>query len=206
MSYKIGITGGIGSGKTTVCMVFEVLGVPVYYADMQAKRLMNTDPQLKASIAGYFGSEIYRGGMLDRSKLAEIVFNDKTALETLNSFVHPAVARDFEDWCALQTSPYVLEEAAIIFESDIAHRFDNIILVTAPDDIRIKRVCARDNVSPDTVRERMKNQLPEEKKIALAQYIIYNDNTKMIIPQVMEIHRSLRLSQEKQESNAGYNP
>ena len=196
---KVGVTGGIGSGKTTICMVFETLGVPVYYADKQAKLLMNTDPELIASIMDYFGSDIYCNGTLDRRKLADIVFNNKTALEKLNSMVHPAVARDFDCWIAKQTtnstqhrsSNYVIEEAAIIFESNISHRFDKIILVTAPDDIRIERVCIRDRVTPEVVRERMNNQWPDEKKISLADYIIYNDNIQMITHQILEIHKKI---------------
>jgi dephospho-CoA kinase len=189
MSYKTGITGGIGSGKTSVCMIFETLGIPVYYSDTRAKQLTDTDPELKTAIANCFGSEIYCCGTLNRRKLAEIVFNDKVALEKLNSLVHPAVARDFEQWQSQQTSPYTVEESAIIFESGIAERFDKIILVTAPEEIRIERVCARDNVAPEAVRERIKNQLPDEKKIAFADYIIYNDNMRMVIPQVIEIHK-----------------
>ena len=188
---KVGITGGIGSGKTTVCKVFETLGIPVYNADTQAKLLMNTDPELKASLQGYFGSDIYVDGILVRHQLAEIIFNDPSALEKVNSWVHPAVARDFEQWCTRQTSPYVLEEAAIIFESNLAHRFEKTILVTAPESVRIERVCARDQVAPEIVRKRMANQWPDEKKIALADYVIYNDNVRQIAPQVMEIHRNL---------------
>jgi len=190
---NIGITGGIGSGKSTVCKIFRTLGVPVYEADTRAKLLMNTDLELKAALEGYFGRDIYRDGMLDRHKLAEIIFNDPSALEKVNSWVHPAVARDFENWHKQQTSPYVLEEAAIIFESNIAHRFKKVILVTAPEDLRIERVCARDQVAPETVRKRMANQWPEEKKIALADYIIYNDHQHLIIPQVLKINDELRL-------------
>ena len=190
---KIGITGGIGSGKTTVCMVFETLGIPVYYADAQAKYLMNSDAQIIASIVDYFGSNVYRDGVLDRRKLAEIVFNDKSSLKILNDLIHPAVERDFEYWCAQQKAPYVIEEAAIIYESNIERRFDKIILVTAREEIRIHRVCSRDDLTPEKVRQRMKNQMPEEKKIALADYIIYNDNNEMIIPQVMEIHEMLNI-------------
>ena len=188
---KIAITGGIGSGKTSACIVFETLGVPVYYADTQAKLLMNTDQELKSLITGYFGDDIYCEGELDRRKLAEIVFNDKIALEKLNSWVHPAVARDFEDWYKRQTSRYVLEEAAIIFESGIAHRFDKVILVTANDKIRVERVCARDNIAPETALNRMKNQWSENRKIELADYIIYNDNVNRLIPQVLEIHQQI---------------
>jgi len=189
--YKVGITGGMGSGKTSVCMVFETLRIPVYYADTRAKQLMNTDFELKAVLEEYFGKDIYENGILQRNKLAEIIFNDTLALEKVNSLVHPAVARDFEFWCTLQTSPYVLEEAAIIFETGLAQRFDQVILVTAPEQIRIERVCARDRSSPEVVRKRMNLQWPEEKKIALANFIIYNDNEHAIIPQVMNFHNNL---------------
>ena len=172
-------------------MVFETLGIPVYYADTRAKELMNTDPALKAALTGYFGKEIYHGDGLDRRKLADIIFNDKTALEKVNSWVHPTVARDFEQWHSRQTSPYSLEEAAIIFESNLARHFDKVILVAAPDDLRIERVCAREQISPEVVRQRMTNQWPDEKKIAMADYVIYNDNSHLIIPQVMEIHKLL---------------
>jgi len=189
--YKIGITGGIGSGKSSVCMVFETLGIAVYYADARAKQLLNTDADLKTELEGYFGKDIYMNGMLNRVQLAEIIFNDPIALEKVNSLVHPAVARDFEVWCTLQTSPYVLEEAAIIFESGLAQRFDQVILVTASEDLRIERVCTRDRVSREAVRKRMANQWPEEKKMALADYIIHNDNEYAIIPQVINIHQKL---------------
>jgi dephospho-CoA kinase len=189
--HKIGLTGGIGSGKTTVCMIFKTLGVAIYDADTQAKQLMNTDPDLKSLLKVYFGDDIYRYGTLDRRRLADIIFNDKTALERINSLVHPVVVRDFEQWCVSQTSPYVLEEAAIIFESNIAHRFKKTILVTAPDSVRIERVCARDNVSPEMALERMKNQWSEEKKMAMADYVIYNNDMQLLTPQVMEIHRQL---------------
>ena len=191
---NIGITGGIGSGKSSVCKLFKTLGVPVYDADKQAKLLMNTDPELKAALEGYFGSDIYRDGTLDRRKLAEIIFNDQSALEKVNSWVHPVVASDFEQWRMQQSAPYVLEEAAIIFESNITHRFDKVILVTAPDEIRISRVCKRDHVAPDVVLRRMANQWPEKKKIALADYIIYNDNLHLITPQIMKIHKQIMMS------------
>ena len=189
--FKIGITGGIGSGKTAVCMVFETLGIPVYHADTRAKQLMNTDLELKATLKGYFGDGIYSIETLDRRQLANIIFNDPVALEKVNSWVHPVVARDFENWCTMQTSPYLIEEAAIIFESGMAQRFDKVILVTAPEYLRIERVCARDQISPELVRKRMDNQWSDEKKIPLADYIIYNDNEHLITPQVMEIHSKI---------------
>jgi len=189
---KVGLTGGIGSGKTTVCKVFETINIPVYHADTQAKELMNTDPELKATLIDYFGNDIYHDDeTLDRPKLAGIIFKNPMALEKVNGWVHPAVARDFDHWCTQQTSPYVIEEAAIIFESNMAHRFGKVILVSAPENTRINRVCVRNHVTPENVRERMAIQLPEDKKMALADYIIYNDNLRLITPQVMEIHRQL---------------
>ena len=197
MSYEfapltVGLTGGIGSGKTTVCKVFETLGIAVYDADTKAKWLMNNDPELKTALKGCFGNDIYLDeSTLDRRQLAEIIFNDPASLENVNGWVHPAVARDFERWRTLQTSPYVIEEAAIIFERNIAHRFAKLILVTAPDEVRIERVCARDRVTPETVRRRMANQWTEEKKKSLADYVIDNNHRHMITPQVMAIHREL---------------
>ena len=189
---KIGITGGIGSGKTTVCKIFETLGIPVYEADTKAKFLMDTDHELKAALTGYFGSDVYYdNGTLNRQLLADIIFNDKSSLKKVNSLVHPAVARNFDDWCARQTAPYVLEEAAIIFERNIAHRFAKVILVTAPEDIRIQRVVARDDVYPETVRIRMLNQWSDEKKKSLADYVIYNDNSRLLTHQVMDIHKKI---------------
>lgn len=188
---KIGITGGIGSGKTTVCRIFESLGVPVYFADAAAKQLMNTDPELKSSLERLFGKEIYENGILVRRKLAEIIFNDKTALEKADSLIHPAVGKDFIRWSNRQTSPYVLEEAAIIFEKGIAGKFDKVILVTAPETLRIKRVSERDHVDPESVLSRIKNQWTEEKKAALADFIIRNDHSQLLIPQVINIHRQL---------------
>lgn len=188
---KAGITGGIGSGKTTVCKIFETLGIPVYDADTKAKQLMNTNSELKASLQNYFGKDIYSDGVLIRRKLAEIIFNDRTALEKVNNWVHPVVTSDFERWCSLQTAPYILEEAAIIFENNMAHRFEKIILVTASDNLRIGRVCKRDHVDPADVHKRMANQWPEEKKTALADYVICNDDLRLIEPQVMTIHKIL---------------
>ena len=189
---KVGITGGIGSGKTKICRVYETLGVAVHYADTQAKLLMNTDPELKAALKDYFGNDIYHDDeTLNRPKLSEIIFNDPAALEKVNGWVHPAVVRDFEHWCTMQNSPYVLEESAIIFERNLAHLFEKVILVTAPENVRIKRVCIRDRLTPEVVKKRMANQWSDEKKMALADFIIYNDNLRLLTPQIMEIHRHL---------------
>ncbi|MDR2036666.1 MAG: dephospho-CoA kinase [Bacteroidales bacterium] len=187
----VGVTGGIGSGKTTVCEIFELLGVPVYYADIRAKELMNFDPELREGLKTLFGQEIYENELLNRKKLAEIIFNDKSMLEKVNGLVHPAVGRDFIRWRAAQTSPYIIEEAAILFESNAASRFDKIVLVTAPEQLRIERVRQRDVVDAEAVRARMKNQWPEEKKIKLADFVINNDDKSMLLPQVMHIHQQL---------------
>ncbi|MDR1673483.1 MAG: dephospho-CoA kinase [Bacteroidales bacterium] len=194
---KIGVTGGIGSGKTTVCRLFETLGIPVYYADDRAKELMDTDPELKNLLQQHFGNDLYRNGKLDRPKLSEFIFNNRTQLQTVNGWVHPAVARDFELWCTRQTSPYVMEESAILFESNSAVRFDKIILVVAPEDMRIERVCLRDNIDSDSVRRRMSNQWSEKKKRELADFVICNDNKHALLPQVEEIHGKLHPSAEK---------
>ncbi len=195
-----GITGGIGSGKTSACRIFEALGVPVYYADEQAKLLMNTDPELKTSMEECFGRGIYENGTLNRRKLADIIFNDKTALEKVNARVHPAVARDFRQWCLRQTVPYMLEESAILFENNMARRFGKIILVTAPEAVRIQRVRERDQITEEAIRARIKNQWPDEKKIPLADYVIYNDELHLMIPQVLDIHQQL-LRAAKKTSN-----
>ncbi len=198
---KVGITGGIGSGKTSACLIFKTLGIPVYDADTRAKELMNTDPELKTTLEGYFGKDIYENGMLDRKKLSAIIFNDRDALEKVNGSVHPAVECDFKQWCIRQTAPYIMEEAAIIFESGIAQRFGKVILVTAPIELRIKRVCDRDHASPEAVRARINNQWPDEKKMALADYVIYNDDMRLMTLQVMDIHRKLlEISEEDRKA------
>ena len=189
---KVGLTGGIGSGKTMVSRIFEALGIAVYNSDMRAKLLMNTDPELQSALQNCFGSDIYdNDGNLNRPKLAEIIFNDPESLEKVNNCVHPAVFHDFNHWCALQNSPYIIEESAIIFERNIAHQFGKVILVTAPEYVRIKRVCIRDGITPEAVQERMANQWTDDKKKPLADYIINNDNLRSLTPQIMEIHKQL---------------
>jgi dephospho-CoA kinase len=189
---KVGITGGIGSGKTTVCRLFETLGIPVYYADDRAKELMNCDPELKNLLQQHFGSDIYRDGKLDRPRLSNLIFNDRMHLQTVNRWVHPVVARDFELWCTRQTSPYVLEESAILFENSLASRFDKVILVTAPEIVRIERVCLRDPTDAASVRMRMNSQWSDGKKEEFADFIICNDNEHPLLPQIEEIHGKLK--------------
>ncbi len=190
---KVGITGGIGSGKSTICRIFEMLGVPVFQADQEAKHLMDTDPELRGKIRSIFGDDIYLSNQaLDRKKLAAIVFNQPHLLQQLNELVHPAVREYFSGWCQTQTAPYVLHEAAILFESGLAKLMDVNVLVTAPEDIRIARVVARDKVSGEEVKARIRNQMPEDEKRNLADYIIENDDRKLVIPQVLELDKKLR--------------
>lgn len=189
---KVGITGGIGSGKSSACKIFEVLGVPIYYADDRAKSLMTTDDELVAGIKARFGEAAYQNGELVRPYLAEKVFNDKEALEALNSLVHPAVARDAERWQKdHQNAPYTLKEAALLFEAGSYKQLDQIIVVTAPKEIRIQRVIKRDGVTAEQVEARMNNQWPEEKKVALADHILNNDGQHELIDQVMQLHQVL---------------
>lgn len=191
---RIGITGGIGSGKTTVCRIFETLGIPVYYADARAKSLMNEDEQLRGEIVDLFGEQAYsKEGVLDRQYLASIVFQDKSKLKALEGLVHPAVARDGKKWHEAQQGgvPYTLKEAALLVENGSYKYFDKIIVVTAPEEIRIERVQARDKVEAKAVRARMKAQLSQEEKVKVADFIIENDGKKSLIKQVLEVHRAL---------------
>lgn len=190
--YKVGITGGIGSGKSTVCRVFSLLGIPVYYADDAAKEIMHKDEQLKASIKHHFGENIYdENGQLQRAALGKIVFNDKDKLELLNSLVHPATIRQGEEWAARQQAPYVIKEAALLFESGSAASLDVIIGVTAPQPLRILRVMKRDNVSREDVLARMYKQIEEPVKMKLCDFVIHNDDQQMVIPQVLKLHAQL---------------
>ncbi|HEV7334214.1 MAG TPA: dephospho-CoA kinase [Flavisolibacter sp.] len=191
MPLKIGLTGGIGSGKTTVARLFELLQVPVYYADTASKRLYQTDPQLMADLKHHFGEDIYAAGELDRSKLAGLVFSDKAKLALLNSLVHPPTIRDAELWFRQQTAPYVIKEAALLFESGSVQGLDFVIGVSAPVHLRIKRVMDRDGSKREEVQNRMNKQLSESIKMKLCDFIITNDEQEMVIPQVISLHKKL---------------
>jgi len=191
---KVGLTGGIGSGKTTVAKVFETLGIPVYYADDRTKYLMNTDETLKASIIQHFGNDTYKNGELDRKYLAAIVFNNKEKLELLNSLTHPITIRDADKWMKQQTTPYTIKEAALLFESGAAQQLDYIIGVYAPQHIRMKRVVQRDNLPVEDVMKRISRQIDEEMKMKLCDFIITNNDHQLVIPQVLELHK--RFSEE----------
>jgi dephospho-CoA kinase len=191
MSLKIGLTGGIGSGKSTVAKIFELLNVPVYYADEASKRLYHTDQDLITSVKKHFGEDIYAEEQLNRSKLAAIVFNDPQKLELLNELVHPPTIRDAVEWMKKQTAPYIIKEAALLFESGSVAGLDYVIGVQAPLHIRVKRVMERDKVSKEEVLKRAASQINENIKMLLCDFVITNDEQHMVIPQVLALHSRL---------------
>lgn len=189
--FKAGITGGIGSGKSVVCQVFETLGIPVFYADKAARYLMEHDAVIIDSIKMLFGKDIYRAGKLDRERVSGIVFQKPGILEQLNAIVHPATIRYGHQWMQSQTTPYVLKEAAIFFESGSYKDMDFMIGVYAPQKLRILRTVKRDNISQEKVLERMANQMDEEEKMRRCNAVITNDDVTPIIPQVLKLHELL---------------
>ena len=190
---KVGLTGGIGSGKSTVAAIFETIGIPVSYADKEAKRLMNEDPGLREAIARHFGAEAYSGGTLNRKYLAGQVFNDPVKLELLNSLVHPATIRDGARWMQEMSGryPYAIREAAILFESHSAAHLDFIIGVSAPLEMRLHRTMQRDHITREQVLQRMENQKDEDSKMKRCDAVIHNDEKHPLIPQVLELHARL---------------
>lgn len=188
---KIGLTGGIGSGKSTVAAIFEVLGIPVYYADDAAKRLMNEDEELKEKIQLQFGNEVYTNGQLNRKRLAEIVFASPEKLALLNALVHPATLQDAENWMQKQNTPYAIKEAALIFESGAQEHLDYVIGVTAPAPLRIQRTMHRDGISREEVIARMDKQLDETIKMKLCDFILVNNEQEMLMPQILGLHEKL---------------
>jgi dephospho-CoA kinase len=200
---KVGITGGIGSGKSTVCRIFAVLGIPIYDADNRAKWLQTHDPLLKNQIIQHFGNNAYLAdGSLNRSYLAGQVFNQPEKLTLLNSLVHPRVAEDSTHWLAQQQAagkPYAIKEAALMIETGSYKQLDILVVVTAPEEVRIARVLQRDRQrSPEEVAAIISKQMPESKKITLADYIIFNDGKQLLIPQVIQLHHELFLRAKKQ--------
>jgi len=198
---KVGITGGIGSGKTTVCKIFELLNVPVFYADEVAKTLMVTDASIIAQIISVFGSEAYFADQtLNRKHIADRVFNNAFELATLNSFVHPAVFKAEDEWTLKQKSSYVLKEAALLFESGSYKKNNCNILVSAFADIRIARVMKRDGVAAQKVKERIQNQMSEEDKHAKADFYIVNNDNEFLITQVLQLHgQFIKLNAERSQ-------
>ena len=192
MTLRVGITGGIGSGKTTVAQIFEVLGIPVYYADDAAKRIMNEDELLRRNIIREFGEGSYDNGVLNRQYLASIVFKDKVKLAALNALVHPATIRNSNAWMKMQTTVYSIREAALIFESGVQDQLDVVIGVSAPVELRIQRAMARDKISREQVTERMDKQINETINMRLCDFVIINDDTSPVIPQVLKLHEKLK--------------
>jgi dephospho-CoA kinase len=188
---RIGLTGGIGSGKSTVAKIFEVLGIPVYYADDAAKNIMNEDEELKQEIIKHFGTPSYINNKLDRKYISEKVFNNKEDLSLLNSLVHPATIRDAENWMKHQTTVYSIKEAALIFESGAEKLLDYTIGVSSPENLRIERTMKRDNISEEEVKDRIKNQMSEEKKMSLCNFVVTNDEQQPLLPQVIALHKQL---------------
>ena len=188
---RIGLTGGIGSGKSTAAQIFEVLGIPVYYADTEAKRMMNEDDEVRSGIIKLFGKEAYSNNVLDRKYISSIVFSDPAKLGILNSIVHPATKKDGEAWMQKKTTPYAIHEAALIFEARVDERLDYVIGVSAPQELRIQRAMERDHVSREEILKRMSHQLDEKIKMEKCDFILINDEDQFLIPQVLELHQKL---------------
>jgi dephospho-CoA kinase len=193
MMLKVGITGGIGTGKSIVCNLFAVLGVPIYNADMQAKALVIANQNLKNAIIAAFGTAAYLpNGEYNRKLISEIVFNDSQALATLNKIIHPYVFQDFDDWCAIQQhEAYIVKEAALMIESGSHLQNDYTILVIAPLAQRLKNIAKRDGLLPAQIDKIIANQLPESEKVPFADFIIQNDESHSLIEQVLAIHHQL---------------
>ena len=192
MSIIIGLTGGIGSGKSTVAKIFAQLGIPVLDADATAKAIMNEDRSVKTKLIELFGEDAYKENQLNRPYIAQLVFEDAFKLQQLNAIIHPITIQYAKDWASKQTAPYVIKEAALIFESGAADGLSKIIGVTAPLSLRTHRVMQRDGITKDQVDARMRNQISDTIKMRLCDYVIENNNQEMVIPQVLEIDKAIR--------------
>lgn len=194
---RVGITGGIGSGKSTVCRIFEQLNVPVFHADDEAKLLYQNSEMLRNALKKRFGENVYKNNVLNREYLAGLVFNNPQALSDLNALVHPLVNEQFEQWCSQHSdSPYILKEAAILFESGSASGLDFVIGVIAPAEVRIQRTMARDGISREAVQKRIDNQMNQDELSALCDFAITNDGNTELIPQVLKLHKRLKALSE----------
>lgn len=192
MSIKVGITGGIGVGKSYVAKIFKTMGIPVYDADTEAKKLMKSHPDIKENLIREFGENTYtKEGELDNKYLAKLVFDNTEKLNKLNAIVHPVVIQHGRDWGERQKTEYSLKEAALLFESGSYKELDYTILVTAPIDVRIARVMGRDGVDREAVLQRIAKQMPEDEKATLADFTVANDGVSALLPQIMEIHKKL---------------
>ncbi|UII28218.1 dephospho-CoA kinase [Fulvivirga maritima] len=189
--YQVGVTGGIGSGKSLICQVFAALGVPVYNADQRGKWLTDNDPEIVEEITTLFGKEAYKNGHLDRPFIANIVFNDPEKLTQLNHIIHPRVGKDYTSWVEAQTYPYVIKEAAIMFESGSHKMLDKVINVYASEALRIKRVIGRDKFrKEEEIKAIIKKQMPEEERQQKSDYTVNNNETIMLLPQLLQLHEA----------------
>jgi dephospho-CoA kinase len=188
---KLGVTGGIGSGKTTVCRIFNVLGVPVFSADSDARVIMDSDEAVISQVNSFTGKDMYKGGQLDRIEMARLIFNDRKLLDKINSIIHPIVIDRFLEWEKTEDAPYVILEAAILFESGASKLLDRVLTVTAPVEERIERVVKRNNLTREQVIERINNQSDDQFKISLSNFVINNSDNDMIIPAVLRIHEEM---------------
>ena len=189
---RVGVTGGIGCGKSVVCRMFALLGVPVYDSDREAKRLMNGDEELKAALVARFGTVCYVGEVLDRRYLAGVVFGDGGALADLNGLVHPVVRRDFCRWADRQQTPYVLAESAVLFESGLDRDVDRIVAVSAPEELRVRRAALRDGAAPELIRQRVRAQMEDAERERRAHAVICNDEEQLVWPQVLALDERFR--------------
>ncbi len=188
----VGLTGGIGSGKSLVAQIFSHLGISVFNADAEAGKILDEDVQVRLQLSEWFGQDTYKDGRPDRMKLAGIIFSDPEKLTRMNGLIHPRVMDRFVNWCRENLNkPYVIQEAAILFESGFYRHMDTTILVTAPEKIRIARVKQRDKTGEESIRQRMQNQWTDEQKSPLAGYVIQNDGESPLLPQVLAIHNTL---------------
>ena len=194
MSKMIGLTGGIGAGKTMVAKIFASMGVPVFNADETAKQLMQTSPEIKAALIQQFGEKVYENGILQKAYLSSIVFSDAHQLALLNSIVHPITIQAAWDWAKLQTAPYVIKEAALLFESNAVEGLDFVIGVTAPMSLRIQRIMQRDACTEQDAEKRMRNQISDTIKMKLCDKIIMNDEIQLLTPQVVALHEFILAS------------
>jgi dephospho-CoA kinase len=188
---KLGITGGIGSGKTSVCKVFMVLGIPVFSADLKASEIMENNPEITRRLNSITGKDLYSSGSLDRKQLASLIFNNLPLLEKVNSLIHPVVFDNFNNWAEEQSAPYVIMEAAILFESGAANLMDKTIAIAAPVNERVERVIKRSSLTREQVLERIRNQMDDESRIKLSDYVLYNSENDMIIPAILKIHSDI---------------
>ena len=187
---RVAVTGGIGSGKSLICQIFSKLGVPIYYADIYARMLAENDPDIRKKLIALLGPEVYTGASLNRPVMSTLIFNNKPLLEKVNRIIHPRVAEQFLDWCLQHSGKaYVIQESAILFESNAYRLFDRIVMVSSPEHLRIRRTLNRKDMTLEKIKSIMQNQLPEEEKILRSQHVVINDDITPVLPQVLSLHQ-----------------